>query len=79
MHTPPPNRLRELRKARGIRQSVVAYHCQVDQSTAARWETGVIPWKHVATIADVLGVTVPELFGWVAKDDGHDDPKTEAA
>jgi hypothetical protein len=48
----------------------VAALCRVDQSTAYRWGQGVIPRQHVIEIAELLGVSVPYLDGWVDCDPG---------
>lgn len=65
MHTEaPPNRLRELRETRGITVRQVAQACDVYDSTALRWQDALIPQKHLATVAGLLGVTVAQLAGW---------------
>lgn len=69
----PPNRLRELLADRELRLIDVAARCRVDQSTAYRWQSGFIPQKHLAAIAELLDVDVPYLAGW------SDAPKDEAA
>jgi hypothetical protein len=60
----PPNRLRELLATSEHRLVDVAALCRVDQSTAWRWQSGVIPQKHLPAIAHLLGVSVPYLAGW---------------
>lgn len=67
----PANRLRELLEKRGLRLIDVAALCRVDQSTAWRWQAGVIPRQHVVKIAALLDVSVPYLDGWT--DDSGDE------
>jgi DNA-binding transcriptional regulator YiaG len=66
VQTSPPNRIRELRNARGLRLVHLAAHCDVDQSTAHRWEVGdsQIPDEQKFRIARYLDVTVSHLMGW---------------
>lgn len=66
MHTRlPSNRLRDLREQRSVRVIDVASACGVYPSTVARWEDGLIPQQHLPRVADLLGVSVPFLAGWV--------------
>jgi transcriptional regulator with XRE-family HTH domain len=74
----PANRLRELLVRRGLKLVDVAALCRVDQSTAYRWQEGVIPQKHLPAIADLLGVSVPYLAGWT-EEDGGDKPAEAVA
>lgn len=64
----PPNRLRELREKAGITIKQIADACGVYDSTVSRWQDALIPQEYFATIAALLGVTVPQLTGW-------DDPE----
>jgi transcriptional regulator with XRE-family HTH domain len=72
----PPNRLRELLAQRGLKLVDVAALCRVDQSTAWRWQDGVIPQKYLPAVAGLLGVSVPYLAGWTDEDNGA--PAAEA-
>lgn len=62
----PSNRLGELIELRRLRPSVVAAHCNVDQSTVHRWKTGAtaIPDGQKLRLAAFFDVTVPFLMGW---------------
>ncbi len=66
MHTAaPPNRLRELRERAGVTVEQIARACDVYGSTVSRWQDApFIPQQHHATVASLLGVTVPQLAGW---------------
>jgi transcriptional regulator with XRE-family HTH domain len=64
----PPNRLRELLERRNLRLIDVAALCRVDQTTARRWQNGVIPQQYLPAIARLLGVSVPYLAGWTDED-----------
>jgi len=72
----PANRLRELLDRRELKLVAVAALCRVDQTTAWRWQQGVIPQKHLPAIAGLLGVSVPYLAGWTDEDNGA--PSAEA-
>jgi hypothetical protein len=67
----PRNRLRELLAESDHRLVDVAALCRVDQSTAFRWQQGLIPQKHLPAIADLLGVSVPYLAGWSDERNGN--------
>lgn len=72
----PANRLRELLARRGLKLVDVAALCRVDQSTAYRWQEGVIPQRHLPAIAALLDVSVPYLAGW--SDDAPNDADAAA-
>ena len=57
-------RLRKLRKARGLNQSQLADALGVSQGTVSRWETSVTPdGEHLADLAKFYAKTVEELLG----------------
>ncbi len=60
----PPNRLRELRIARGLTYMDVANAVEKWPTTVVRWEKGVIPQEHLQALAELLDTTVPVLAGW---------------
>lgn len=62
----PPNRIREVREARGLRQAHLAAFLDVDQSTIARWERNdsAIPDPAKLRLAEFLGVAPAYLMGW---------------
>lgn len=66
----PPNRLRELREARGLKAIDLAYVCRVDPVTVRRWEDGLIPQQHLPALAEKLHCSVPFLAGWSDHDNG---------
>jgi transcriptional regulator with XRE-family HTH domain len=80
MHTQSaPNRIAELVRERGTRLVHVAAHCDVDQSTAWRWQQGLspIPDEQKGRLAEFFGVTRAYLMGW--DEDRTDDPTAPAA
>lgn len=74
----PPNRLRELLKARDLRVIDVAYACRVSESTASRWQDGLIPQNHHGTVARLLDVSVPYLTGWSSQAEPFAAPEAAA-
>ena len=58
-------RLKELRKLRGVSQSVLSKAVGVSQQAVGKWETGrsTPPPAAVATIAEMLGVSADYLLG----------------
>lgn len=62
----PPNRLRELYEARGLRRSEIAAICKVAERTVHRWEKGevAIPDEHKLTLAEFFDVEPAHLMGW---------------
>jgi transcriptional regulator with XRE-family HTH domain len=61
------NRIRELRKARGISQQELADYLGVHHSTLDRWEKNQTrPWRDdkLKRTADYLHVSVPYLLGY---------------
>lgn len=59
------NKLREIRKARGMTQIQLANHTGINRVTIARYETDKI-WptlRNAEKLADALGVTLNELIG----------------
>jgi transcriptional regulator with XRE-family HTH domain len=75
-----PNRLKELRESRGLRQVDVAKAADKDQSVLHRYETGAtqIPDDVKARLALFYGVSRAYLMGW--EDDPHSlDEEREAA
>ena len=64
--TTPPNRLAELREAKGLIRSEVAGHLRIDQTTLYRWERGAttIPDDAKTKLAKLFGVTRAYLMRW---------------
>lgn len=62
----PPNRIRELREARGLGVLDVAAHFRVWPSTVSRWESGDVTIDDEVKIhlAALLSTTVPFMMGW---------------
>ncbi len=58
-------KLRELRKAKGLKQSEFAKRFCVGQTCVARWEKDDIfpPAEQLPAIADFFGCSIDELFG----------------
>lgn len=76
MHKQPePNRLAELRKARGLKLVEVAAAVNKDQSVVHRYERGSvqIPDDVKGTLASFYGVSRAYLMGW------DSNPESEAA
>lgn len=61
-----PNRIGELRSARGLKREELAVALRVNPSTVRRWETGAVDvppkWMHV--LAEFFGVSIPWLMCW---------------
>lgn len=58
----PPNRLRELREAAGLRKEHLAIEYDVSVTTIERWESGEIPGKHLRPLAKQFAVSVSFLL-----------------
>ena len=59
------NKLREIRKARGMTQIQLAHNTGINRVTIARYETAKI-WptlRNAEKLADALGVTINVLLG----------------
>lgn len=79
MHTATPaNRLRELRDRNGVELIDVAFACRVHPSTVSRWQDGLIPQDQLATIAQLLNVSVPFLAGWSHVEEPFSAPGCES-
>jgi transcriptional regulator with XRE-family HTH domain len=66
---PPPNRLEELREARGLKRVHLAAAFDVDQSTIFRWErNGGIPDEAKLRLAEFFEVNPAYLMGWIDHD-----------
>ena len=63
---PVPNRLRELRDARGLTRRALAIELDVTEQTIFRWETSRqgIPDERKIEFARYFDVSVAELMGW---------------
>jgi transcriptional regulator with XRE-family HTH domain len=66
MATPTKNRLRELRKAHGLRQIDVASLVDRDQSVVHKYEQGSVPvpMDVARKLADRYETSVEALMGW---------------
>ena len=75
----PPNRIREMRQARGLRLVDLVAHFRKSESTIARWETSRTSPSDADKIrlAELLETTVPYLFGWT-DDDGNGNGRAAA-
>ena len=61
-HAAPGERMRLLRRARGLTQDELARATGVSRSAVAQWETGRAGFgNRIVRVADVLGVAVREL------------------
>lgn len=63
----PPNRIAELREARGLSRVALAVLCGVTtEVTIARWERGetAVPDKAKFTLAEHFEVSIEYLMGW---------------
>lgn len=67
----PPNRIRQLRTARGLSLAGLAAEMFVHESTVSRWESGEsgIPDHRKQQLAEFFEVSVLELMGWDSPDD----------
>ena len=74
----PPNRLRELREARGIKLVQIAALVDRDQSVVFQYENGKVgvPDRAKLILADFYDVNVEYLMGW---DQSSPDNDLEAA
>ncbi len=63
---PPPNRIRQLREARGLGRTQLAAQIGRDTSTLVRYEAGVggVPDEVKLRLALIFGVGVEHLMGW---------------
>lgn len=62
-----PNKLKELRKAKGLTLEEVAKALETSKQTIHRYENGVIsnvPHEKIKKLAEVLSVNPSELMGW---------------
>jgi transcriptional regulator with XRE-family HTH domain len=61
-----PNRLRELREARGLKLYDISAAVRADPGTISRWERGLsdIPDETKLELAKFFGVTRAHLMGW---------------
>ena len=59
------NRLREIRKAKGLTQKALSEAAQINRVNIAKYETGVSAptLKSAEKLAAALGVTVDDLIG----------------
>ena len=57
--------LRELRKAKDIKQEVLAENLNVSRQTVSKWENGTAmpDLKKLTALAEYFGVTMDELLG----------------
>lgn len=65
-------KMRQLRKARGFKLVDLAFYVGVASQTVHRWESGRTEkprYEYVRTIADVLGVSVDDLYEVVVRED----------
>lgn len=61
----PPNRLAELRNARGLKLYDIAAAIRVDPSTISRWEKGgSISDDHKHALAEYFEVSIVHLMRW---------------
>ena len=63
------NKLKELRKKAGLSQLDIANKLNISVKTVSRWEnleTDIKPNK-AEELANLLGVSVPILLGWVSR------------
>ena len=74
-------RIRELRKEKGLTLEQVADIVGVGKSTVRKWETGMIAnmkRDKIASLAKALGTTPEYLMGWDKKENSpHDLPITD--
>ena len=62
-----PNKLKELRRARGLTLEEIAERIGTSRQTIHRYENGIItniPPDKVVSLADALGTTPASLMGW---------------
>lgn len=66
------NRIRDLRKSKGMTLEEVAKIVGVGKSTVRKWETGIIAnmkRDKIAKLAKALGTTPAYLMGWIEKEE----------
>jgi transcriptional regulator with XRE-family HTH domain len=65
-NVPVPNRLRELRDARGLTRRELAIALDVTEQTVFRWETErqAIPDERKLDLARYFEVSIASLMGW---------------
>ena len=75
-------RIKMLRKERGITLAEVADRLHVTEATAQRYESGNIkniPYDHICTYAEILNCSPSYIMGWekvTEKQPTHEDLKT---
>jgi transcriptional regulator with XRE-family HTH domain len=64
--------IKNIRKKKGISQESLAYDLGIDYSTFGKIERGQIGLSvdRLDKIAEILGVSVEELYGWKKKENG---------
>lgn len=70
-------RIKELRKEKGLTLEQVAEVVGVGKSTVRKWETGMIANMRrdkIASLAKALGTTPAYLMGWKEKTEKEDPP-----
>lgn len=76
------NRIEQTRRMSELTREQVAVRLDVSARTIYRWESGdtSVPDEHKLAMAEMFGVTVPWLMGWVGlEDDGAPDTNGKAA
>ena len=71
-------RIKELRKEKGLTLEQVADIVGVGKSTVRKWETGMIAnmkRDKIASLAKALGTTPEYLMGWEEKKSSPNEPK----
>ena len=71
-------RIKELRKEKGLTLEQVADIVGVGKSTVRKWETGMIAnmkRDKIASLAKALGTTPEYLMGWEKKEKNTSEPK----
>lgn len=65
------NRLKELRKERGLLQKEVADYLEISRATYSFWETGryEIDFKNLKKLAEFYNVTIDYILGYEPTDD----------
>lgn len=71
------NRVRELRKQRGLSQEKLGFETELDQTYISDIERGFrnVSLRNIAAIANALEVTLPELFDGVHMEPGTNSPR----
>lgn len=71
-------KIKELRKKKGLTLEQVADVVGVGKSTVRKWETGLIANMRrdkIASLAKALGTTPAYLMGWDEKNNSPEEPK----